>query len=320
VGPYNTEKQPGELSTAEVKGILNQIFEAGVLSVTFSGGEPLCRPDIFEIMGHAKQRGLFFGLKTNGTLITEPVAVRLKELGITGIHVSLYGAKPSTHESVTGIPGSYTRTIQAIRLLREQKIRISIKTTIMECNFRELKDMEDVARHLGASFNPDPLVFSKVGQPGSAASIRLDNGQLRNLVVEQNWVPADADITANELERHLICGGGRTRCAISPMGQIFPCAVWRIPLGDLTRQSFKDIWLGEAANKIRAITVNDLPFCTRCDLVGYCARCPGLLHMENGSVSGPSSENCRLADALKGVKNGRKQEGLRKPQDRDRTG
>jgi radical SAM protein with 4Fe4S-binding SPASM domain len=298
----------GELSTAEVEGILDQLFEAGCLTITFSGGEALCRPDIFEIMNYAKERGFFFGLKTNGTLITEPVADRLKELDITGVHVSLYGATATTHEYVTGVVGSFNKTMHALKLLRERKFRVGIKTPMMKCNVKEHKDIENIAIQLGANYSPDPIVFSKLGQPGSADLVRMDDEQLKMLINERNWVPDDTDVM-HELERHLICGAGRTRCAISPQGEVFPCATWRLPLGDLKRQTFRDIWHGETAERIRLITVSDLSVCASCALVGYCARCPGMINIEKGNsgISGPSSENCRLARAIKGVKDNGKE-------------
>ncbi|GAH66187.1 unnamed protein product, partial [marine sediment metagenome] len=259
--PYVREPQLNELSTSEWAGVLKQLFEMGVWYVTITGGEPLYRPDIFKIMEHAKEQGLFFGLLTNGTLVTESVADRIKELGVTGVDVSLYGATPATHEYVTGVTGSFGKAIRAIKLLRERKIRVRIKTPMMKCNVEEQEEMENIAKQLGASYSPDPLVFPKLEQPGSAACIRMDDDQLRTLISERNWVPDDNELMMTSLKRQLICGAGRTRCAISPQGEVFPCTVWRIPLGDLRQQTFKDIWQGEAAGGIRAIGVSDMQVC-----------------------------------------------------------
>ena len=165
--------------------------------------------------------------------------------------------------------------------------------------------MEDLAGRLGASYHPDPMVFPKIGQPGSADSIRIDDEQFRQLIKHGDRDNVDTGPIKNELSRHLLCSAARTRCAISPHGEVFPCGLWRIPLGNLRQQKFEDIWHGENASKIRAITVNDFPECAKCELVYYCARCPGLVHMENSGFLGPSSENCRLARALKGVRHGR---------------
>jgi radical SAM protein with 4Fe4S-binding SPASM domain len=299
---YSDEPRPRELSTEEVAGILDQLFEMGVYYVTFSGGEPFCRPDIFEIMGHARQRGLFFGIMTNGTTITEPVADRIKELGTMAVDVSLYGATAASHEFVTRVPGSFAKAVGAIKLLRERKLRVRIKTTLMRCNVEEHKRIESIAGELGASYAPDPLLFPKVGRPGSAAATRMGDEQARRLITERDWhlIP-DEGVECN-LRSHLICGAARTRCAVSPQGDVFPCTMWRIPLGSLREKSFGEIWLGEPAGRIRAIECGDLEACSSCELVSYCARCPGMVHMENGGILGPSSENCRLAGAIRGVK------------------
>ncbi len=310
---YSNEPKPWELSTEEVARILDELFEAGVYYLTFSGGEPLCRPDIFEVMNYAKERGLFFGLMTNGTLINESIADRIKELGTVGVDVSLYGATEATHEYVTRVPRSFAKAIHAVKLLRERKVRVGIKTMLMRCNVKEHKQIESIARELGPSYGPDPILFPKVGRPGSAVPIRMDDNQLRTLVAERDWIPDGADLATSDPERHLSCGAARTRCAISPQGEVFPCTLWRIPLGNLREKSFKEIWHGKAASRIRAINYGDLEVCSRCELVSYCARCPGLVHMENGGILGPSSENCRFARTVKEVKDGREQETLRKP-------
>ena len=179
--------------------------------------------------------------------------------------------------------------------------------------------MEDLARRLGVSYHPDPLIFPKAGQPGSADSIRINDEQLWQLVEQQNWVNIDAGIITNDPGKALLCSGGRTRCAISPHGEVFPCALWRIPLGDLRQHTFKEVWHSEAANRVRAVTVNDFPMCTKCALVHYCTRCPGMVYMENSSISGPSLENCRMACAIKGVKDSEEQETVHKSRNRVRT-
>lgn len=310
---YSNEPGPDELSAAELAGIFDQLLEIGVYHVAFSGGEPLCRPDIFEVMNYARERGLFFNLMTNGTLITASVADIIKGLGTAGVDVSLYGATAATHEQVTRVPGSFAKTIGAIELLRERKLRVTVKTALMRCNVREHKQIESIARELGALYRPDLLVLPKVGQLGSAANVRMDDEQLRTLVAERDWVPGDSELAMCKLESHLICGAARTRCAISPQGDVFPCSAWRIPLGNLRKRSFRDIWQGEPAGRIRTIEVGDFKTCISCELLSYCARCPGLVHMENGGGLGPSSENCRLAGVIKGVKDDRDQETLRKP-------
>ena len=318
--PCLNEPQSDELSTAEITGILKQLFEMGVFYISLSGGEPLCRPDIFNIMNYAREQGLFFGLKTNGTLITESVADKLQELNTVSVDISIYGATSKTHETVTGVAGSFNKSIQAIRFLRERKIRTSVRTTVMKCNFEEIDDIENLAKRLGVTFRPDPMIYPKVGQKSdSAADIRIDNDQLRTLVKVRNWASDEIAVTSeNDLKRHLICGAGRSLCAISPQGEVFPCTLWRIPLGNVRQRTFKNIWHGKTANEIRAFQVDGESVCANCDAVSYCARCLAMVYIESGGISGPSSENCRLARAIKGVRDERDEKNLCKPHNRIR--
>jgi radical SAM protein with 4Fe4S-binding SPASM domain len=299
VAPHLNKGPSEELTFAEVNGILDQIFNFGIFNIIFTGGEPFCRPDLLKILDYAKDRGLFFGIKTNGTLVTEKVAQKLKELGTTGVHVSLYGATAKTHERVTGVAGSYDKSIRAIKVLRRHNIQVGVRTSIMKQNCHEDAELKDLAWGLGASYRPDARIYPKDGEPGSADAFRIDDEQLRDFIKRNS--PANPESVVDDLSKHLLCTAGRDIYAISPRGEVYPCPTWRMPIGDLKRQTFKEIWNGDAATAIRTTTINDFPTCVNCDLVRHCARCPGLVYAENSDISGPSLESCRVARVAKGV-------------------
>lgn len=314
LAPYLNQSVSDELTFTEIMGILDQIFESGALGVSISGGEPFCRPDLFDILEHANKIGLFFGIKTNGTLLTETMAKMLKKLGVTIVPVSLYGAMPEIHEYVTGVPGSFEKAIHAIQMLKSCNVRTGIRTSLMKCNFSQNMELKALADKLGVSYRVDPMILPKFGQPGSAGCTRMSDEQLRQLILQRNWINLDNARFSDDPEQHLLCAGGRGRYSISPRGEVFPCPSWPFSLGDLRQQSFKEISLGEAANRVRAITVNDYPDCVKCEQLKYCTRCPGMVLLENSGISGPSPESCRLARAIKGVIND--EETLREPHHR----
>lgn len=301
LAPYLNQKKDEELTFTEITRILDQIFKAGALGVSISGGEPLCRPDLLDILEYANKIGLFFGVKTNGTLLTEAIARTFKKLGVTVVHISLYGATPEVHEYVTGIPGSFEKTIRAIEILKTNNVRTKLNTSIMKCNFHQDMEIKALAERLGVPHHVDPLILPKYDQPGSADNLRISDEQLRQLLIQRNWMNLDVTVFGDEPDGHILCGGGRVSLCVSPYGEVFPCPVWHIPLGDLRQQSFENIWQGEAVKRLRTITINDFPGCIKCEFVKYCNRCPGLVYMENSDISGPSPENCRLARAIKGV-------------------
>src|SRR5271163_151664 len=108
---YLDHDDHGEMTTAEIKGVLNQLAEAGVFFITFSGGEVLMRRDFFEIVEYARRLQFNVKVKTNGVMIREAQARRLRELGVEQIQISVYSRRPEVHDAITKLPGSLRRTV-----------------------------------------------------------------------------------------------------------------------------------------------------------------------------------------------------------------
>ena len=93
-------------ATAEVKGILDQLAASGTLFLTFSGGEPLLRKDFFELLEHARALGFDVKIKTNAILLGEHEAIRIRDLGVRQVQISIYSHRPEVHDAMTKVPGS----------------------------------------------------------------------------------------------------------------------------------------------------------------------------------------------------------------------
>ena len=108
---YLDHDDHGEMTTAEIKGVLDQLAEAGVFFLTFSGGEVFMRRDFLELVEYA--RGLMFNvkIKTNAVMIGEVEAQRIRQLGIDTIQVSLYSHRPEVHDAITKLPHSFERSV-----------------------------------------------------------------------------------------------------------------------------------------------------------------------------------------------------------------
>jgi len=145
-----TERSAVELSTAESKRLIDQIAEIARPVMIFSGGEPLYRPDIFELGAYAKAKGFRTALATNGTLVTPDVARTIVDAGFSRVSVSLDGADAATHDGFRGLPGSFDRALRAIGYLREAGMSMQINSTIARHNVAELPAMLDLAVGLGA--------------------------------------------------------------------------------------------------------------------------------------------------------------------------
>ncbi|MCD6590937.1 MAG: radical SAM protein, partial [Candidatus Aenigmarchaeota archaeon] len=103
---------PDELTTEEAKQAIDKLDRAGVPIIAFSGGEPLVRPDIFELSRYAADKGIYVAMATNGTLITKETVKKMKKSGIQFVQISLDGADAKTHDGFRGVPGAFDRTVK----------------------------------------------------------------------------------------------------------------------------------------------------------------------------------------------------------------
>ena len=132
---------PDELTTSEAKAMLQQISEAGFMIMIFSGGEPLLRDDIFELVEHAKGLGLRPVFGTNGTLLNRETVKRLKESGAAAMGISLDSTDAEKHDCFRGVSGSFDKTMEGMKNCREAGLRFQIHTTVMDWNYDEIEQI-----------------------------------------------------------------------------------------------------------------------------------------------------------------------------------
>jgi|Deesub1362A_J573_1020465.scaffolds.fasta_scaffold02471_4 radical SAM protein with 4Fe4S-binding SPASM domain len=287
-----------ELKTEEFITIFKKLRNWGVLFVGFTGGEIFTRGDLLYLLEKARNIGLFFHLQTNGTLITREVAEELKKVNPTKVEISLYGAKEATHDAITQVPGSFQRSLEALRRLKELGVNAVIKTSVMKKNLKEIKDIRRIAERLKAGFSADPLIAPRIdGKIPSGC--RLSDGEMVSYLKSLSW---ENEPEERSLENQLICGAGKSRFSIAPDGTVYPCILLRFPLGNAAREDFEILWKSEEWRRIRNIKVEDLKICPECSYLWECARCPGFAYLETGDFLGPSPENCRLAEKVREVR------------------
>ena len=154
---------PGELSTAEVFGVMDNLKEFRVPVLILSGGEPLMRHDIFQISARAKGMGFYVGLSTNGTLINAPLADRIRDAGYDYVGISLDGIG-STHDHFRRKPGAYEAALSGLRLLRDRGVKVGVRFTMTDDNIHELPPLLDLVEGEGfPKFYLSHLVYAGRG-------------------------------------------------------------------------------------------------------------------------------------------------------------
>jgi AdoMet-dependent heme synthase len=133
---------PDELSNAEGKRLIDQIAEMGVPIFVFTGGDPMKRKDVFELIEYAAGKGVQVALTPSATpLLTREAIFKLKEAGLVRLGISLDGSTPEIHDTFRGLPGAWARTIQAVEWANEAGIPIQVHTTISRHNAHDLDNL-----------------------------------------------------------------------------------------------------------------------------------------------------------------------------------
>src|ERR1700675_2769624 len=178
----------GEMTAAEIKELLDQMADAGVFYLTVSGGEIMMRRDFFEILEHARLRTFCIKLKTNGVLIREKEADRIKALGVESVQISIYSHVPEVHDAITKLPGSLVQSIEAIRRLRAHGIQVTIANVLMVQNVNDYAGVRALAAELGAQFLMDPTVTPMMDGDRTILDLNVDEAALREVFRNESLV------------------------------------------------------------------------------------------------------------------------------------
>lgn len=306
---YVSPESKPELTTSEVRRILDQLAEAGSLFLTLTGGEPFMRPDIFDIASYARQKGFALRFFTNGILITPQIADEIASLNVTDVGISLYGAKSSTHEAITRVAGSFKRSLKAFRLLRERNIKTVFKFTLMKQNFHEFEAVGALAEKLGAYFSSGFFVSPKTNGSKETLVFRMGDEELRHILENEFIYPKEiirkkreTKLTEKEVGERILCSAGRDICSVSPYGDLQPCIMLPLKVGNLREASFESLWWSSKELIYwRSLHHWNLTACSQCSSWGRCFRCSGLALLEDGDLLGVSELACKIEELEKSV-------------------
>jgi radical SAM protein with 4Fe4S-binding SPASM domain len=297
----------GELSFAEIDALLPQLADAGVFFLTISGGEPLLRRDLFDILRRARDLTFNVKLKTNAILIREREAALIRDLGVESVQISVYSHRAEVHDAITKAPGSLARTLRAIRFLVTQGLKVTVANVLMLQNRGDYPHVRELAAQLGATFTIDPTITPHINGDRALLALNIPRADLRAVMRDpalvgnaEEYCAPPAPVSGDDRDA-IPCSAGHSACYISPFGDVYPCVQFPLPSGNIRTQRFIDIWRhSPQLAEVRSIRARDLPVCSSCAHVASCSRCPGLAWME-GNMRGPSTADCGKSYARTGV-------------------
>jgi radical SAM protein with 4Fe4S-binding SPASM domain len=289
-----------ELTLTDWKDLINQITKAGTLWLLITGGEPLLRPDFWDIYDYARRKGLLITLFTNGTLLTPSLADKLAEAPPHAIEITLYGATIETYEKVTGVAGSFAKCMRGIDLLLERSLPLELKSMAFRLNYPEIPAMQAYAESRGVAFRFDPQLNLRLdGSSGPQAQrltpeevVAFDSSNPDRLEDWRKFWQTQTSIPVQD-DKLFTCGAGFVSFHIDPYGSLSPCVIVRRPSYDLKRGSFEGGWYNQISR------VPDLPAlkktdCRSCEIKALCSQCPGWADLESGDPEQPVNYLCRI--------------------------
>ena len=326
----------GELSTEEVYAVMDDLKAFGVSVLILSGGEPLLRPDIFDISQRARDMGFYVGLSSNGTLIDESNIDAIDRVGYDYLGVSLDGMR-DTHDRFRRKQGAFDESIAGIRLARKAGIKVGLRFTLTQDNAAELPDLlqlmqdEEIDKfylsHLNyagrGNRNRDSdlhhrmtreamdLMFETCWQDVQAGIKRefVTGNNDADGVYLLNWAERNIPEHVEALQRQLLRWGGNSSgvniANIDNLGTVHPDTMWwDYSIGNVRERPFSEIWQDTTDPLMAGLKSAQRPLEGRCASCKHLAICGGNSRTRAWQLTGnPWAEDpgCYLSDDEIGV-------------------
>lgn len=295
---YQVQGERGEMTLAQVCGVLDRLAAAGVLLLNVSGGEATLRADLVDILRAARARGFALRLYTNAFLIDDSLAGEIAGVGILEAHVSLYSDRAADHDAVTRVPGSWERTTRGVRALRARGVRVVLKAPATALTPGGPAGVARLGGELGCHVVASSEITPREDGSLEPLAVAADPAALVREGVLRAWTPGadDADLRRRKVAT-ASCGVGTKSVVVLSNGDVQACTDTPLRLGSLTDGGWEDIAGSRELPLFHALTWGDVHGCRDCDLLGACARCHASALHEAGDYLGPYASACGRARA-----------------------
>ncbi|MBN2589438.1 MAG: radical SAM protein [Sedimentisphaerales bacterium] len=302
-----------DITTIQAKDLIMQLSDLGKKQpmmpvLVFSGGEPLCREDLFDLISYAKSLNLIPALATNGTLIDSGIASRIKNSGVMRVSVSLDGADAETHNKLRCMEGSFERALEGINHLHENNVPFQINLTLTKHNAHQLKDVYKLAESLGAVAlhifvlvpvgcglsleHTDMLTPIEYEQKMleiyeleklARLQVKVTCGPHYERIVRQQGDSSNTQAGHGRGAKSRGCLAGLGVIFVGHQGDVFPCGYLPVNCGNILQDKLEDIWYNNK-DLARMRDSNNLE--GKCGICGYrhiCGGCRGRAYAATGN-------------------------------------
>lgn len=250
-----------ELSTQEALQVIDQIaiVNPEVLLI-LSGGEPILRKDIYELAEYASGKGMMVVLGSNGLLINNEVALKLRQKGVSGVSISLDSINPEIHDSIRSLEGAWESAVEAISICQGNGLAVQVNTVVTKNNYDEIPKLVQYSKTLGVKvFSPFFLICTGRGEEVTDITpeqyeqilsfIVESRGRYNGMMIRTRCAPTFRRILYQSNSQSPLlkmdtgrCMAGIDYCRITPEGDVTPCPYMQLSVGNIKVENFKDLW------------------------------------------------------------------------------
>lgn len=306
---YNPVARPGQkrataaatmppgtpLTLQEIVSLLDQMKAMNILYLTITGGEPMVHPHLWEVLAEAKQRTFAVRLFTNGLMIDESAADRLAVLRPNCLEISIHGADDATAQALNRVPGSLTRLLRTLELLRDRELQVFLKCVVTRLVEDQLEEIQAIGTRFGFPVFFDPVLTVSDDGEGYPLELQATDNGIRRIFSRKGL-----NLGSSPFERRVgqsSCGLASSTIHIDPHGNVRPCIQWRERVGNVREKSLRDIWTGsQELERILQMTkrVNS-SLSEQTEDYLFCGHCPALSQLRYGDPLRPEEQYLRMA-------------------------
>lgn len=305
---------PDELSTKEALQLVDSLAQWGIGLLIIDGGEPLCRDDLLQVVKHACEKGIRTTIGSNGTLIDDKMAQKLRDAGVMAVAISLDGADAETHDSFRGENGAFEQTLKGIEACRNAGLPFQLNIVVRKNNLSQVNDMLRMSVDLGANavevfdlvlagrakdecqrmeLSPTErkLVMEQLAsaQQDYPLVIRVPGCPMYPLILQEKNIkpkhfPAEVLFRIPYYGRGCAAGMPMGYVMIRCNGEVNPCMLLQVNLGNIRDQNIISIW--ENSPILAKLRQRDLlkGACGECAHKSVCSGCRGRAYEETGDI------------------------------------
>lgn len=291
-GTVHKDRRP-LMSYEKVCSVMDELKENGCIYIGFSGGEPFIRDDFLSILSAAKSKGFIVTVVSNMHLLSLEQIDALCEIGVDKVTVSFHSCSPTTYSEIFRVPVKFFDiSLNNIVRMIENNQKLSIAVTVTDKNFEEMHLIIDFFTKYG--INKEAVNFNLLIQGRSDLS--------KQRVVLEEYLQKHPELINRILhknEQSFLCSAGRTSCAISPYGDVYPCTFYNSSAGNLFDNSFKEIWEQSYLFLwLRSLSENDFVKCKSCYNKQWCHICMSENFNDTGYFNTPSQDYCQYRQSI----------------------